>query len=183
MNAEKVLLPVIVAMLYGFNSLNIREKIQENKYIKTSYKIHYTNQKTYTDIKSAIDEVIQLTGGNVTKAEMKFKKDYPVWVISATGKDNCTFKVELTCEDNSLLKINAEEGPFEYELDPGENFISFSAAKKIAEEFTGVKTLKWNLYKNRKIWEYSFWLFLKSGKAQVRVNAESGEILTTKKKK
>lgn len=183
MNAEKVLLPIIVIMLFGFTRFNSKDIYQQNKYNKTTYNFPYTNPIKYTDIISAIEFVKQLTEGNVIKAEMKFKKDLPVWIIYATGNSNNTFIVELSCEDNTLLRIDADEGPFEYELNPGKNFISFSESKKIAEEYTGIKTLKWRFLKNKNRWEYNFWLFLKSGRAQVRINAETGEIISTKKKK
>lgn len=183
MTTEKVCLPVILIMIFVFSGTNIKGNYLQNKYNKTSYNFPYINHIKNTDIKSAIDEVIRLTGGNVTKAEMKFKKDIPVWIIEATGKDNNTFKVELSCNDNTLLRIDADEGPFNYDIDPGKNFITFSESKKIAEEHTGQNTLKWRFFKNRNNWEYNFWLFLKSGKAQIRINAETGEIISSKKKK
>ncbi|MBP9191073.1 MAG: hypothetical protein KBF96_00830 [Ignavibacteria bacterium] len=183
MNKRNLLQLAILILMLIVSGFNFKDNYLKSKYSKTSYNFPYKNHIKNTDIKSAIDQVIQLTGGNVTKAEMKFKKDIPVWVIEAMGTDNNTFKVELSCEDNSLLRIDADEGPFEYEIDPGKSFIPFSESKRTAEERTGQKTLKWRFLKNRNSWEYNFWLFLKTGKAQMRINAETGEVINTKQKK
>lgn len=185
MYIQKLFLSVILILILILNltGFNFKVNFPKGKYNKTSDNFPYINLIKNTDIKSAIDFVIQLTGGNVTKAEMKFKKDIPVWIVEANGKDNNTFKIELACEDNSLLRIDADEGPFDYDLNPGKGFISFSDSRKIAEDHTGIKTLKWKFFKNRNTWEYDFWLFVKSGKAQIRINAETGEIINSKKNK
>jgi len=183
MNKRNLFLPVIFFLILCITGSDFKYNYLNGKYNKTSDNFPYINLNKNTDIKSAIDQVIQLTGGNVTKAEMKFKKDIPVWIVEAIGKDNNTFKIELSREDNSLIRIDADEGPFNYELDPGNDFIPFSESKKIAEVQTGQKTLKWRFLKSRNTWEYNFWLFLKSGKAQLRINAETGEIIKSKKNK
>jgi uncharacterized membrane protein YkoI len=180
MATEKVFLPIIVLIFFGFT---VKGDYGRNKYTQTSYNFPDTNIVKLTGIKEAIDNVMQLTEGDVTKAERKFSKDIPVWKVDVITNDRGIIKVELSALDNSLVRIDSDEGPFDYEIKPQKDLISFGEAKKTAEGYTGQKTLKWNFYKNRDQHEYNFWLFIKSGKAQVRVNAETGEIVTTKKKK
>ncbi len=171
---------LIVILFFCFTIKGICE---QSKYTQTHYKFLDTNIVKLTDIKEAIAYSSSLCEGFITKAEQKFRKDIPVWKIDIITKDRGYLKVELSAFDNSLLRIESEEGPFNYEIKPGGNFIPFSEAQKSAEMHTGMKTLKWNLTKGKNVWEYSFWLFIKSGKAQIRVNAETGEIIVSRKKK
>lgn len=180
MATEKVFLPVLILLLLNYTAEGISEQIKYNQ--STQYFLD-TNSTNPVSIKDAIDVVLDLLEGDITKAERKFKIDIPVWKIDLIEKDGGTFEVELSSIDKSLLRINADEGPFEYELKPAANFIPLSEAKKTAEELSGKKILKWNFFKNKNVWEYNFWIFVKSGKAQVRVNAESGELIASKKKK
>lgn len=180
MATEKVFLPIIAMLFFNFT---IKGDYKQNKYTQTSYNFLDTNVVNLISIKDAIDYVIQLSEGDVTKAERKFKKDIPIWKVDVITPGGGSVKVELSSLDKSLVRIDADEGPFEYDIKPDKNFVSFKDAKNIAEQSTGQKILKWNFFNSKKNWEYNFWLFLKSGKAQVRVDAESGEIITAKRKK
>lgn len=154
-----------------------------NQYNQRSNNFLDTNTVKLIDIKDAVDFAMQLTEGNITKAERKFKKEIPLWKIDLITIQNGVIEIEISAVDKSLIRLDADEGPFDYEIDSDKSFISYSAAKKIAEDLSGLKILKWNFFKNKNNWEYNFWLFTKSGKAQVRVNAETGEIITNKKKR
>lgn len=180
MAIQKVIL-MITGILYF--CLTIKGISKQNKYTQTSHYFLDTNIIKLISITDAAEYVMRFCDGEVTKAEIKFKKDIPIWKVDLLTKDRGSVKFEISAFDKSLIRIDAPEGPFSYEIIPDNGMISFSVAQKKAEDHTGLKTLKWNLFKNKKNWEYNFWLFIKSGKAQVRVNAETGEIITTKKKK
>lgn len=180
MATEKVFLPVLILLTLN---LTVEGNSERFKYNQSPQYFLDTNSLNLVPVKEAVDFVLDLLECDITKAERKFKKEIPIWKIDLITKERGTLEVELSSIDKSLLRINAAEGPFDYELKPEPNFISFSEAKKTAEEFTGQKILKWNYFKNKNIWEYNFWLFTKSGKAQVRIDAESGELIVSKKKK
>ncbi|MEO8447309.1 MAG: PepSY domain-containing protein [bacterium] len=179
MTSTKQFLSVILLLIFILPSGGRTEQI---KYNQTSNNFLDTNTAELVKIFAALEFVSSIFAGEILKAERKFKKDIPVWEMDMVTTDKGIIEIEISAIDKSLQRIDADEGPFEYEIDPGESSIKYKAARKIAEEFTGQKTLKWNYFRNRNGYEYNFWLFTKSGKAQVRVNAETGEILTKTKK-
>jgi len=172
----KSLISLLFILYLCFNS---EGKAKHSKYNETPYYFLDTN----ANIKGAIDLVSGLLQGEITSIEKKFKKDIPIWKINTITSSGGSLDVELTFKDRKLIRLDADEGPFDYEINPDSGLVIFSSAKKTAEDFAAQKTLKWTLFKNRDKWEYNFWLFTKTGKAQVRVDAVSGEIISVKKKK
>jgi len=154
---------------------------EQSKYNKTSNNLLDTNVNV--SIIDAIDFINSICKGKIVKIEKKFKKEIPVWKFNLLLKEGSSLEIELSDNENKLLQIEANEGPYEYEIISRSGFISFTSAKKIAEEHTSQKILKWNLKQVKNKFEYNFWLFTKSGKAQVRVDAETGEIITKSKNK
>lgn len=180
MATEKIFLPVLFFIIFCSPAEGI------NKQIKFTKSQHYFPDSIATDAVSIVDAINFALGyfeGTVTKAEKKFKKDIPIWEIDLITAERGSIELEISSSDKNLIKVISSEGPFDYEIKPDKNFIAFSSAKKTAEDLTGQKILKWNYYKNRSRWEYNFWLFTKSGRAQVRVDAETGEVVSSKKKK
>lgn len=164
-------------------SVSAESKIVQNKYNQTSPNFLDTNTSNLYTISDAIDYTLNLLECDITKAEKKFRKDIPVWKVNAITKERGTIVVEISSTDKTLISIDAGEGPFDYEIKPDKDLIPFSEAKKKAEDHSGQKTLKWKYLKNKNNWEYNFWVFIKSGKAQIRIDAATGDIVTTKKKK
>ncbi|HMS34528.1 MAG TPA: PepSY domain-containing protein [Ignavibacteria bacterium] len=175
----KVILPVVLILLFCFKA---EGKFDLNKYSKTSYNFLDTNTSNLLTIKDAVDYTSELLKCDIIKAEKKFRKDIPVWKVNVITEGRGSAVIEISAEEKALVSIDAGEGPFEYDITPDKNFISFSEAKRKAEEYSGQKTLKWKYVKNKNSWEYNFWMFIKSGKAQVRIDAASGEIVTVRKK-
>lgn len=176
----KVIMSVVFILLLNFKA---EGKFDLNKYSKTSHNFLDTNTSNQISIKDAVDYTTELLKCDITKAEKKFRKDIPVWKVNVITEGRGSAVIEISAMEKSLVSIDAGEGPFEYDLIPDKNFISFAEAKKKAEEYSGQKTLKWKYLKNKNSWEYNFWMFIKSGKAHVRIDAASGDIVTVKKKK
>lgn len=135
------------------------------------------------DIKKVIEFTLTIYNGEIYKIEKKFKKEIPVWNIEMVTKTGGSLEFEISGADEKLLVIIADEGPFDYEINPGNEIIPFSSASKTAEEFTSQKVMKWKLVQVKEKYEYDFWLFTKTGKAQVRIDALTGEIITKRKSK
>ncbi len=179
MATDKIFLSVLLLLNFCLQAEGITG--QSKSLLTLSYSLD-TNASKEVSIVDAINFALGLFEGSVTKAEKKFKKDIPIWEIDLITVERGSVEIEISSSDKNLIKVISDEGPFEYEIKPEENFIPFSSARKTAEEKAGQKILKWSYYKNRSRWEYNFWLFTKSGRAQVRVDAETGEVITTKKK-
>lgn len=183
MRIPYVFLPVLFLLSIN-NVLDCKES--RVKYNQTSLNYLDTNQNSgvsLISINEAVDFVTMLMEGEVIKAERKFKKDIPYWKVDLITLQKGIVRFEISLTSKEIIRIDSEEGPFEYEMNPAEGSISFIEAKKVAEELSGQKVLKWNYFKNKNAWEYNFWLFTKSGKAEVRVDASTGEIIRSKRKK
>ncbi len=175
---------ILVAALFllFFNILS-EGNTHRFKYSQSQNNFLDTNLNNSVSIKDAVDYAAHLLEGEIISAEKKFRKDIPIWKINLVTLQRGIIEFEISGLDKSLLRIDADQGPFDYNLKSDSTLLSFIAARKIAEDVNSQKILKWNFTKNKDKWEYDFWLFTKTGKAQVRVDAESGEILSNKKKK
>ena len=169
----------IFAILVIFLSINILQL--KNLHSQSSEESSIL--KKQLSIKDVLDFSFSIYNGEIFKIEKKFKKEIPVWNIEMVTKNGGSLELEISGAEEKLLEIIADEGPFDYEINPGNEIIPLSAATKTAEEFTSQKVKKWKLIKFKEKYEYDFWLFTKSGKAQVRIDALSGEIITKRKSK
>lgn len=157
----------------GNNNLHFKYSETANNFLDTNAKI--------ADIADIIESAGKIIDGDIVKAERKFKKNILIWKINVLMSSGGFVNMELSAADKKILQIEAEEGPFEYELTPADGIITFNSAKKKSEEHSGQKILKWNLKQNKDKFEYSFWMFTKSGKAQVKIDAESGDLILNSK--
>jgi len=176
MATEKVFFSILFSL---FLFLPSESKNEQGKYSQTSHNFLDTN----INIKEVIDFTLLLLTGEVTKIEKKFKKDIPIWKVNMITATGGSMEIELSYKEKRLLNLEADEGPFDYEILPDSSLVPFSVAKKTAEEYAAQNILKWCFRPNRDKMEYNFWLFTKTGKAQVKVDAETGEIVSKKKKK
>ncbi|MBV6478149.1 MAG: hypothetical protein HGGPFJEG_00897 [Ignavibacteria bacterium] len=134
-------------------------------------------------IKRVIVAAESLMQCEILKVEKKFAKEIPVWKIIAATNDGGTIAIEYTFTEIELIQITAEGGLFDYDILPMKESVTFKTAKNIAENHSGLKTMKWSFKKVKQNWEYNFWVYTKSGKAQLRVDAVSGELILKKSKK
>lgn len=181
MATEKIFFPVLVMLfLFLFVKGNGQSKYNQTttNFLDTNTNIKSVSQ---VSIKDAVDYVHSLIDGEIISAEKKFKKNLLVWEIKLITYHRGIILFEVSAIDKTLIKLSAEEGPFDYEINNSYGIVAYSIAKKTAEDQSGQKTLKWNFFRNKDKWEYNFWLFTKSGKAQLRIDAESGEIIKKKK--
>lgn len=169
----------IFAILVLFVSINILQL--KNLQSQSSEESGIVNKQQ--SIKDVLDFSLSIYNGEIFKIEKKFKKEIPVWNIEMITKTGGSLEFEISGAEEKLLEIIADEGPFDYEINPGNEIIPLSAATRTAEEFTSQKVMKWKLTQIKEKYEYDFWLFTKSGKAQVRIDALTAEIITKRKRK
>lgn len=178
MATEKIYFTIAIALI-SFLILSIEVRNDQFQYSETSNNFLDTN----VNITEAIEIALGIAEGEVTKVERKFKKNIPIWKIDLITLTGGALEIEISYKEKRLIRLDASEGPFNYDVNVNPGLIPFSEAKKSAEDFAAQTTLKWNLYQNKENWEYNFWLFTKTGRAQVRVNAENGEVIIGRKKK
>ena len=175
---------LLTLLVFQFNTGNcFSENTNLNKYMQTSLLFLDTNKNKTLTISEAVNFVMEISGGEVISAERKFKKSDPLWELILITSEGSFVKMEISFFDKTVLMMSSDEGPFTYDIKPSQDYISLFEAINIADSQSSQKVLKWKFLKVKDKWEYNFWLFTKSGKAQLRLDAETGEIITGKRTK
>ncbi len=173
---------VIIVLLMLISQNCFPENFIADKYMKSAFNFPDTNKNNHLSIFDAVNFITEISPGEIISAEKKFRKDNPVWELILVTEQGSAVKFEVSYYERTILSVVSDETPFAYELRPSQKFISLSEAIKIVSSHTPQNVMKWKFHKVKDSWEYNFWLFTKSGKAQLRLNAESGEIISSKKK-
>ncbi|CAN5547281.1 hypothetical protein BH10BAC5_BH10BAC5_08910 [soil metagenome] len=144
----------------------------------------YASNDSLISLKQSIEIAEKIIEGDIIKAERKFREKGTFVEIEVLTAKGGRLNLELENKSGAILSLESKEGPFDYEIFPGDNIQLLSKMKKMVEENTGDEVLKWKLSpKKDSKWEYEFWTITKSGKANVRINADSGVIITKPPKK
>jgi len=164
MTACKIItLVIIISALNNSNSAG--SNYLHFKYSETVNNFLDTNVK----IGNAIEYAGTIIVGDVVKAEKKFKKNIQIWILNIHLPSGGFVEIEISASEKNILQIKA--------------IVSFNSAKKNAEDHSGLKILKWVLKQNKEKYEYNFWVFTKSGKAQVKIDAGTGDLILNSKRK
>lgn len=97
--------------------------------------------------------------------------------VDMTG-DGGIVKFEYQLNSNELREVKGLSASFEYEIEPGNGLINYSAAKSIALGAVNGNIIEWKLEKDESDnnWQYRFYI----SNSEVRINAANGNILRIK---
>ncbi|MBX7043800.1 MAG: hypothetical protein K1X85_12955 [Ignavibacteria bacterium] len=135
------------------------------------------------EILSVIETSLSAVDGDIVKAEKRFSKERVYWLVVLITNSGGELRMHVDPEKNSVLEITDDEGPFDYEVIPGKDLVSFSEARKSAESVAGSRALKWKLVEAKSGMQYHFWMFTKGGAAQFKLDAVTGERIMKKQGK
>ena len=152
---------------------------------------HFLTDSTQSHLTSSSDneitEAISITSlaleGKIIKAEKKFAKERTFWEVEVISPTGSTVELQVSTEEDKILAIIAEEGPFDYELIVGDALKKFSEVRAQAESVSASKVLKWKLVESKSGMQYHFWMFTKGGAAQLKIDAVTGERIMKKSAK
>lgn len=136
-----------------------------------------------SEILSVIESSLSAADGNIVKAEKKYARERVYWLVVMITDPGGEIRMHIDPDRKSVLEISAEEGPFDYEVIPGNGLINFSEARKSAESVAGSRVLKWKLVDAKAGRQYHFWMFTKGGAAQFKLDAVTGERIMKKQGK
>ncbi len=127
-----------------------------------------------------IELALSIVPGEVVHARKKERHDESFWFIAIITPVNSLVKVAFTTS-GELREIKGSEKPFDYVVEPGNDLVSFAAAKEIlAEEIDG-ELLEWKLRQRERgdllIWVYHFHVAKGDQLFEVRINALTGTII------
>lgn len=102
---------------------------------------------------------------------------YDVEVRTSAG---AIIEFEYFQADGSLKSIEGDSGPFDYEVNPGMGLMLYSAARTKALNTHAGAITGWDLVKGSSgIWTYTFEIETDSNSFTVKINAQTGEIISS----
>ena len=124
-----------------------------------------------------IDQSLELFSGSVVDSGLEEEEGLNLWKVKIANGNGAAVSFYWTVSGQAFFKMEADAGPFDYDIWPGDNFINFSTAKTVAIE--GVKNSNitaWELAREAEfndLWVYTFEFDVR----KVYVDAENGNIL------
>ena len=128
---------------------------------------------------AATEKALSLFPGTVEEVENEEEEGIPALKIDIEGESGAEVEIYLDASTGDLLRIDGEEGPFTYDLDPGNSLISYAEAKAIAEKQVYYPQLEeWRLRQEAEFeqaWVYTF----EFENEEISIDGESGKVLET----
>ena len=124
-----------------------------------------------------LDQSLEIFSGTIINSGLEEEEGSEFWEIKIENDEGAIVNFYWTVVGQELRKIEGDQGPFNYDLWPGDRFINFSTAKTVA--IGGVKNsniTSWELAQEEEfndLWVYTFRFDLQ----KVYVDAENGNIL------
>ena len=125
---------------------------------------------------SVITKAKALISGTVTESEPDNEEGVAAWKVDITTAQGAEVEVYCRQDNNTLLRLDGESGPFDYNIDPGNGLIDFNQAKTVAGGETSEDLVSWRLRMEDKYndqWVYT----LEFTSTKVFINAEDGSVL------
>jgi len=101
--------------------------------------------------KQAPEEINTFVSGlfeaKILHSESKFDEDFHYWKLYIKNEDGAVVKFKVFADPVSLLMMEGEIGPFDYDIDPGDDFISFTEALDIVNEGFEAELEEWKFKK------------------------------------
>jgi uncharacterized membrane protein YkoI len=126
---------------------------------------------------SVADKALQIVSGTVTGSEVEDEEGVAAWKVEIRTAQGAEVEVYCRQDNNQLLRIDGESGPFDYNATPGNGLIDFSSAQSIGAGQTTETLIEWELEQEDKFnnaWVYS----LEYLTAEIYIDASDGSILT-----
>lgn len=128
-----------------------------------------------------IDESLDFFEGEVIDKKLEVEEGVEAWQVKIENSEGAIINFFWTLNGLALFKMEGENGPFEYDIWPGNSLINFSSAKTVA--IAGVKNdtiLTWELQEEDEfsdIWIYTFEFDASGSSQKVYIDALNGNIL------
>lgn len=131
----------------------------------------------------AKSKVLGMTSGTVISSDADTTTSGVVYFdIDVETTSGAIIEFEIFLETGELKEIEGDNGPFDYEVDPGMGLIKFSVAKAAALSARPGEVQRWSLEKDNSsgIWTYTFEIL--NGNQEdftVKINATNGTIISS----
>jgi uncharacterized membrane protein YkoI len=130
-----------------------------------------------------ISKTLSSLNGKGSVAECKKRVADDCWEVKVLMDNGAVVKFEYSSA-GALREVKGMTGPFNYELNLGDAFISYEAArlKSLSAKNGEITSWKFEHDASDIHWEYRFFITDISGNWELRLHAETGSILRIKQK-
>ncbi len=127
---------------------------------------------------SIINLSLDLFDGEVLQKKQEEEDGVKAWEVEIRNSQGSVVVLYWTVNQETLLKLKGDIGPFDYDVQPGNQLVNFSTAQTVAVgAIKNSALVKWELAQDEDFigdWVYSFEF---DGAKKVYVNAKSGDVL------
>lgn len=121
-------------------------------------------------------------GFTLREAEGESKNGARVWKLEFVNAQGAEVEVVLLAGPVRLFEVEGEDGPFSYEVTPGNGLVAFSAARTAALAARAGQIEEWELERDDDgRWYYAFEIETTSDDYEVEVDATTGTVLRVKR--
>ena len=124
---------------------------------------------------------LSLFQGEIIHSEKRQDGDRQIWKIYIQSESGAIVQFKILEDPLELIEMEGEIGPFDYDIDPGEAFISLREARAIALTLINGELLAWEFepeHSNGHVFMvYELRYIMGDEKFEILIHAETGEIL------
>lgn len=134
------------------------------------------NSESLPDKEQIGAKALQLFPGTVRTIQAEEEEGIPAWKVDIINEKGAEVEIYCSQSDDSLLRIDGESGPFDYNIEPGDPLLNFDQAKAIADAQSNGTLEKWRLRREDKFdfsWVYTF----EYSTLKTSIGAKNGDVL------
>ena len=172
---------------FWFYKINIIAGDQVLKIIihaETGAVLNLEGEANHQDIApDAVAELaLSLFHGEIIHSEKHQDGDRQIWKLYIESESGAIVEFKILEDPLELIEMEGEIGPFDYDIDPGEAFISLREARDIALSLTDGELLAWEFEPEHSdghvFMVYELIYTMDDEKFEILIHAETGEILS-----
>lgn len=132
----------------------------------------------------AVQKTLSSVESNLVSIQRIKTDDNGIWEVKVMTASGALIKFEYFESNGQLREIHGLTGPFDYNLDPGNGLMLYQDVRTIALNAKAGSITSWKLEKDESDnrWEYRFFITATDGKWELRIHAETGQILRIRQK-
>ncbi len=126
-----------------------------------------------------------LPGATIVGAKVDDERSLPTWKVDARLASGARVEFELLQSNGLVVTVEGKIGPYDYDLNPGSEILTFAAARTAALGAQAGTVIQWELeLEENNRWEFEFYIRDAQGAIwEVELDAKTGRVLERKSKR
>ena len=134
------------------------------------------------DDSEAVTIVLKIVPGQIVKKEKEKYRGRWVWKVKVKTKGSASVEVKIDMKTGRVLKIEGEDGPYDYDIKTLEQYLKLQEALELALKDIDGTIIKWELkYDNELSWKFEIEIQSEDGVFKVEIKAKDGIVIEIKK--